>query len=76
MIISFTRLIAEERYHEDRISHIERLFSALSLSIGGVARKTALMRDKGDKLSRTLQVCLLMVVQSHITNTVYSKTCL
>ena len=50
------RLIGEERYHEDRIGHIERLFSALSLSMGGIARKDALLRDKGDKLAKTVQV--------------------
>ena len=50
------RLIGEERYHEDRIGHIERLFSALSLNMGGIARKNALLRDKGDKLAKTVQV--------------------
>lgn len=35
---------------------MERNFAALSVSMSGIARKTALMRDKGDKLTQTLKV--------------------
>ena len=48
-------MVAEEKYIEDRISHVERNFSALAMTMGGMARKTALMRDKGDKLVKTIQ---------------------
>jgi hypothetical protein len=48
-------LIAEEKYHEERIGHVERNFAALSVAMGGIARKTALMRDKGDKLTKTIR---------------------
>lgn len=50
-----SRLVAEEKYLEDRIAHVERNFSSLTTAMGGMARKTALMRDKGDKLVKTLQ---------------------
>ena len=47
--------MSEEKYLEDRIAHVERNFSALTTAMGGMARKTALMRDKGDKLVKTVQ---------------------
>lgn len=50
------RLVAEEQFHQDRVSHVERHYSFLAKDMGGIARKTALMRDKGDKLVKTLQV--------------------
>ena len=62
---TYCRLLAEERYHEDRILHTERNFAAIAMAMGGVARKTALLRDKGDKLARTLKVCIATYISSH-----------
>ena len=47
--------MSEERYLEDRISHVERNLSSLALDLGGLVRKTARLRDKGDKVVKTLQ---------------------
>lgn len=49
------RLVSEEKYFEDRIGHVERNFSSLIRTMGGISRKTALMRDKGDVLVKTVQ---------------------
>lgn len=40
---------------EDRIAHVERNFSALATDLGGMVRRTARLRDKGDKIVKTLQ---------------------
>lgn len=40
---------------EDRIAHVERNFSSLANDLGGVARRTARLRDKGDTIVKTLQ---------------------
>ena len=50
------RLVAEEHYHQDRVGHVERHYAFLAKNMGSIGRKTALMRDKGDKLVKTLQV--------------------
>ena len=50
MILIFLRLVSEERYLEDRVSHVERHVAALALDLGALARKMARMRDKGDKI--------------------------
>lgn len=34
---------------------MERNFSALALDLGGMARKTARLRDKGDRIVQTLK---------------------
>ena len=49
------RLVSEEKYLEDRIAHVERNFSALATDLGGMVRKTARLRNKGDKIVKTLQ---------------------
>ena len=49
------RLVSEERYLEDRISHVERNFAALATDMGGMVRRTARLRDKGDKIVKTFQ---------------------
>ena len=51
----YTRLVSEERYLEDRISHVERNFAALASDMGGMVRRTARLRDKGDKIVKTFQ---------------------
>ena len=58
MYVPVRRLVAEEHYHQDRVGHVERHYAFLAKNMGGIARKTALMRDKGDKLVKTLQVSL------------------
>ena len=50
-----TRLVSEEKYLEDRVSHVERNFAALAMDLGGMARKMARLRDKGDRIVKTLQ---------------------
>ena len=40
---------------EERIAHVERNFASLALELGGMARKTARLRDKGDRIAKTLQ---------------------
>ncbi len=52
---SHTRLVSEEKYLEDRVTHVERNFSALATDLGGMVRKTARLRDKGDRIVKTLQ---------------------
>jgi hypothetical protein len=47
--------VSEERYLEDRISHVERNFAALAMDMGGLVRRTARLRDKGDKVVKTFQ---------------------
>ena len=47
--------MSEERYLEDRISHVERNFAALATDMGGMVRRTARLRDKGDKIVKTFQ---------------------
>lgn len=49
------RLVSEERYLEDRIGHVERNFSSLASDLGGMVRRTARLRDKGDRIVKTLQ---------------------
>ena len=49
------RLVSEERYLEERIAHVERNFSALATGLGGAVRRTARLRDKGDRIVKTLQ---------------------
>lgn len=49
------RLVSEQKYLEDRIAHVERNFAALATELGGIARKTARLRDKGDRIVKTLQ---------------------
>ncbi len=49
------RLVSEEKYLDDRVTHVERNFAALALELGGIARKTARLRDKGDRIVKTLQ---------------------
>lgn len=49
------RLISEEKFMEERISHVERNFSSLAKNMGGIVRRTARLRDKGDKVVKTLQ---------------------
>ena len=49
------RLVSEERYLEDRIAHVERNFAALATDMGGLVRRTARLRDKGDKVVKTFQ---------------------
>ena len=49
------RFVSEERYLEDRVGHVERHFAALATDLGGVVRKTARLRDKGDQVVKTLQ---------------------
>ena len=51
----YPRLVSEERYLEDRISHVERNFAALASDMGGMVRRTARLRDKGDKIVKTFQ---------------------
>ena len=53
--VSPYRLVSEERYLEDRISHVERNFAALATDMGGMVRRTARLRDKGDKIVKTFQ---------------------
>ena len=48
-------MISEEKYLEGRVSHVERRFSSLATDLGGVMRKTARLRDKGDLVVKTLQ---------------------
>ncbi len=40
---------------EGRVTHVERRFSSLATDLGGVTRKTARLRDKGDLVVKTLQ---------------------
>ena len=47
--------MSEERYLEDRIGHVERNFAALATDMGGLVRRTARLRDKGDKVVKTFQ---------------------
>lgn len=49
------RLVSEEKYLEDRIVHVERNFSALATGLGGMVRRTARLRDKGDTIVKTLK---------------------
>ena len=49
-IFIYLRLVSEERYLEDRVSHVERHVATLALDLGALARKMARMRDKGDKI--------------------------
>ena len=37
------------------MSHVERNFSSLASDLGGMVRRTARLRDKGDKIVKTLQ---------------------
>ena len=52
---SLFRLVSEEKYYEDRIGHVERNFSSLVAAMGSISRKTAKMRDRGDRLVKTVQ---------------------
>lgn len=49
------RLVSEELYLEDRIQHVERNFSAFAKDLGGVVRRTARLRDKGDRIVKTMK---------------------
>ncbi len=40
---------------EDRITHVERNFSLLATDLGAMVRKTAHLRDKGDRITKTLR---------------------
>ena len=48
-------MVSEEKYLEDRVSHVERNFAALATIFGGMVRRTARLRDKGDKIVKTMQ---------------------
>lgn len=52
---SILRLVSEEKYLENRVSHVERNFSSLATDLGGMVRRTARLRDKGDRIVKTLQ---------------------
>ena len=40
---------------EERVVHVERNFSTLATDLGSMVRKTARLRDRGDRIVKNLQ---------------------
>ncbi len=47
-------MVSELKYLEDIVAHVERRFASLATNLGGVVRKSARLRDKGDLVVKTL----------------------
>lgn len=47
--------MSEEKYLENRVANVERNFSSLATDLGGMVRRTARLRNKGDRIVKTMQ---------------------